>query len=430
MAAVSCYTEWATVKIHHLGDCQAINVTTCLPLADKEEEGVGDVEYDEDGCYAPDQYMAAVNSGDVFQDYSFFIGLLMFVFGILGICGNSLSIFVLLKKEKICFNYLLVALNCFDSFHIVFAILDVMRNNHQELYPDYLLGIFPYFHYPLYRLSLCCSIFIVVSVSVERFLAVTKPHHRLQQQQHRSLYYILPCVLLAIVINIPKFFETETVEYCIDFSHCGCGRTTEKIVRPTSLRLSRNYILFYSTWTWVSLTSLLPFIVLSFLNFAIWRRLNFLKEVTRKVASPSTNGGQESKSSLSSSMILICTVSMFLLCHLPRLLLSCYEGAMISSILHCQAKNKGITPIWYLYAMASVQLLQVVNTSLNFPIYWMVGNFRETCLGLLPCSRFSSRIPQRQPDHCQGDGGQHQFQSQPSNHVNVRLSQISTSRLS
>merc|ERR1712130_738174 len=88
-------------------------------------------------------------------------------------------------------------------------------------------------------------------------------------------------------------------------------------------------------------------------------------------------------------------------CHLPRLLLSCYEGAMISSILHCQAKNKGITPIWYLYAMASVQLLQVVNTSLNFPIYWMVGNFRETCLGLLPCSRFSSRIPQRQPDHCQ-----------------------------
>ena len=33
-----------------------------------------EVEYDEDGCYAPDQYMAAVNSGDVFQDYSFFIG--------------------------------------------------------------------------------------------------------------------------------------------------------------------------------------------------------------------------------------------------------------------------------------------------------------------------------------------------------------------
>merc|ERR1711974_544392 len=45
--------------------------------------------------------------------------------------------------------------------------------------------------------------------------------------------------------------------------------------------------------------------------------------------------------------------------------------------------------------------IQVVNTSLNFPIYWMVGNFRETCLGLLPCFRYGSRIPQRQPNHSQ-----------------------------
>ena len=44
--------------------------------------------------------------------------------------------------------------------------------------------------------------------------------------------------------------------------------------------------------------------------------------------------------------------------------------------------GQGITPIWYVYAMASVQLLQVVNTSVNFPIYWFVGNFRETFLNL------------------------------------------------
>ena len=119
----------------------------------------------------------------------------MLMFGTFGIIGNSLSIFVLLKKEKICFNYLLAALNFFDTFHLVFAILDVIRNNHAEAYPESLLAVFPYFHYPLYRLctkayiveyfncffirlSLCCSIFIIVSVTVERFLAVTRPHHR------------------------------------------------------------------------------------------------------------------------------------------------------------------------------------------------------------------------------------------------------------
>ena len=97
--------------------------------------------------------MAVVNKGERFQSFSDLLGAFMFFVGGLGLIGNSLSIFVLLKKEKICFNYLLVALNVFDSFHIVFAMLDVVRNNHEEYYPDWLLTIFPYFHYPLYRLK-------------------------------------------------------------------------------------------------------------------------------------------------------------------------------------------------------------------------------------------------------------------------------------
>jgi len=375
-----CFTGWSSVQLHYQGSCSSINTSTCLPLPHRPPEAAP-IEYDADGCYEPAQYMAAVNSGDLFQKFSYYLGLVMLLFGVLGILGNSLSIFVLLKKEKICFNYLLVALNCCDTFHIVFAILDVMRNNHQEIYPDSLLAIFPFFHYPLYRFSLCCSIFIVVSVSVERFLAVTKPHHRFASQQDRALLYILPCLLAAVIVNVPKFFETETVELCINLTHCGCGMTAEKIVRPTQLRLSRDYILYYTTWTWVTMTSLLPFIVLTFLNFAIWRRLNMVKEVTAQATVC-----QDKRSGLSSTIILMCTVTMFLVCHLPRLVLSVYEGTMIGAILHCQAKDRGITPIWYLYAMASVQLLQVVNTSLNFPIYWMVGNFRETCLGLFqPC---------------------------------------------
>ena len=176
--------------------------------------------------------------------------------------GNILSVIVLLNKEKICFNYLLTALNIFDTLHIVFAILDVIRNNHQSFYPDTLLTIFPYFHYPLYRfvilnktlwfkqnfarLTLCCSIYMVVAVSVERFLAVTRPKVRLQTLskyfldtwnnflpfvsrlisnpvKRSVLYYILPTLAIATLINVGKFFEVETVTYCMDFTACGCG---------------------------------------------------------------------------------------------------------------------------------------------------------------------------------------------------------------
>ena len=95
--------------------------------------------------------MAAVNQGNTFQSYSDFIGYVMLTMGALGIIGNFLSIVVLINKERICFNYLLMALNCFDTLHIIFAILDVVRNNHEESYPVFFLLIFPYFHYPLYR---------------------------------------------------------------------------------------------------------------------------------------------------------------------------------------------------------------------------------------------------------------------------------------
>ena len=39
--------------------------------------------------------------------------------------------------------------NC--SLHIVFALMENVRNNFEDFYPTFLLHIFPVFHYPLYR---------------------------------------------------------------------------------------------------------------------------------------------------------------------------------------------------------------------------------------------------------------------------------------
>ena len=90
-----------------------------------------------------------------------------------------------------------------------------------------------------HRLSLCCSIFIVVSITVDRFLAVTKPRYRMTSSNHRAVWYIVPCLLLATALNFSKFLETETVRFCLDFTACGCGYYTKLYVRPTMLRLSQ-----------------------------------------------------------------------------------------------------------------------------------------------------------------------------------------------
>ena len=47
------------------------------------------------------------------------------------------------------------------SIHLIFAILDGVRNSFESFYPQWLLLLFPYLHYPLYRylVSACLLIF-------------------------------------------------------------------------------------------------------------------------------------------------------------------------------------------------------------------------------------------------------------------------------
>ena len=90
----------------------------------------------------------------------------------------------------------------------------------------------------------------------------------------RSLYcYILPALSLATILNLGKFFETETVTFCMDFTSCGCGFHQILYAKPTELRLSKDYTVWYSTWTWILMTSVAPFIILTTFNVVIWRRL-------------------------------------------------------------------------------------------------------------------------------------------------------------
>ena len=79
------------------------------------------------------------------------------------------------------------------------------------------------------RISVCGSIYLIMSVGVERYLAVCKPHHyrEVQGRSKRVIMYLLPALLAALVVNLTKFFELTTEELCIDFTHCGCGVISE-----------------------------------------------------------------------------------------------------------------------------------------------------------------------------------------------------------
>ena len=104
----------------------------------------------------------------------------------LGVRANILAILVFCKKSfKSNFNNLLIALAVFDLLFLVVCITESVRRTFEDpvanssSYSGMATKIhhhlFPYFLYPLHNILLTCSIFMTISISIERYLAIFHP---------------------------------------------------------------------------------------------------------------------------------------------------------------------------------------------------------------------------------------------------------------
>lgn len=71
--------------------------------------------------------------------------------------------------------------------------------------------------YPATNMVLTASIFVVVAIAYERYTAVCNPYDyratvTTQSTRTRVIKLLAPAFVLAVAINLPKFFETYTVE--------------------------------------------------------------------------------------------------------------------------------------------------------------------------------------------------------------------------
>ena len=101
----------------------------------------------------------------------------------LGVCANILAISVLWKREfKTIFNSLLIALAVFDLLFLTLCILESIRKTFEDrvangseplgLVTQVHHHLFPHFLYPFHNILLTCSIFMTISISMERYLAI------------------------------------------------------------------------------------------------------------------------------------------------------------------------------------------------------------------------------------------------------------------
>ena len=283
------------------------------------------------------------------------------VVGTVGLLGNLAAIIVLSHPDmKSTFHQSLITLAVFEIMFLLLVICDHALDISSQFY----ILMFPYFLYPMENILLSCESYLLMSIALERLIAVVRPiwyrttRLRLSGWKHAAVF-ILPTLLLSISFNIPKFFELELV-----YTNVTDSSNTVREVRDfevTSLRLDSDYILYYIHLTRSLCTGVLPIVFLLVTNTCIYLSLrrqraspppSLSEERHNSVATLRSNRkfsvfsdllgstsdqreisillseeqiSQNNKALSHSALTLTAIVIMYILCNIPRLVLNMAE---------------------------------------------------------------------------------------------------------
>ena len=102
----------------------------------------------------------------------------------------------------------------------------------------------------------------------------------------------------------------------------------------------------------------------------------------KKPKKPQPTVSNESRRNKEDNMAVIFMgfIIVFLVCHLPRLLLNIHELATMAHAMDCQEAGKEPFPYWSLITISVSHFLLVVNSSTNIFIYSILSSkFRDEC---------------------------------------------------
>ncbi len=320
-------------------------------------------------------------------------GLLQTLLGSIGFLANALAIPILCSKEmNSIFNKLLVFLAVFDNFYIVCSVLEGLRKHKSfSQWHEYAFG---YFLYPLHNFVLCCSIYITVTLALERYRAVWRPveyHNKVKGAnpwRRVTTTYIIPVLVFSVIFNIPKLFEVEFVvkEGLIG----GNGTINQSLASPTELRLNNYYVIFYVNAARLLVQGIIPFSLLSFLNYRIYWVIRRRREMVNRPSLAATTATtiQQSNNAASvraakanetqQAVVLFIIVLLFFICHTPRFALNVHEFLTLEALRFSIEHDCNSVSVWALICASVSHCLMTLNSSVNFFIYtFMCATFRR-----------------------------------------------------
>ncbi|KAL1131579.1 hypothetical protein AAG570_011193 [Ranatra chinensis] len=310
-------------------------------------------------------------------------GVLLNLVGILGILGNVISMIILSRPQmRSSINYLLTGLARSDTVLILtsvflFGLPPVYKYTRTPLLFGYYFRVYPLLSpvvYPLALIAQTVSVYLTLTVTLERFVAVCHPlRARSLCTYGRARLYVGLIIVFSTLYNLSRFWEV-TLERRFDPEY----NMTVYTPVASPLRNNQVYISLYIHWLYLLFIYFLPFSCLAILNSAIYRQVRRANKERQRLS-------RLQKKEIGLATMLLIVVVVFVLCNVLALVTNVLE-AFYGIILDRMVKTSN--------------LLVTINSSVNFVIYVIYGEkFKRVFLKLF-CSGEAVRCGGSESPEC------------------------------
>lgn len=249
-------------------------------------------------------------------------GIILLIICILGLLSNTAVVIVLTRKSmKSSTNCFLLALALFDSvvlictpFMICFKPLSMTYS--KLIYPHVVAYV-----YPLGLTAQTCTIWITVSFTVERYIAVTHPLKASSMCTiKRARITTIAVAISSVIYNLSRWFEyksrvvTATYNGSVSIVTIPDTDLPAYQVIPTSLEQNPIYEWTYFTGLYLAVMCIIPVVLLSVLNY-------FLIQAVRKSRRERLNmGNAVTNKENNITTMLVSVVAVFIICQVNTII--------------------------------------------------------------------------------------------------------------
>ena len=319
------------------------------------------------------------------------------IFVIMGTVGNLINIAVLTQKTMrySSTNTYLTALAIFDSLYLIFAFTMSLKHYESMVKSAAYITYRKPFGKPIVDTSSNITVWLTLTFTIERYIGVVHPMKGKKwcTPERAQLITIIVCCAAA-VITFPEFFECRVVQETITtVTEPGQNASNTTILRDVYTAMGRrpSYQLGYvylnqALFTFLPLITLIVFNVL--LIRAVLDAARKRKFLTGLLVLRNKKQERQNKEQQKITIMLIGVVIVFIICQLPQAIMNLY----ITYITLMQDPST-MTMIRIRILNNVFNLLVLLNSTLNFPLYSCFSTRYRTTFKILCCKCIALQWP-------------------------------------